>query len=339
MTILCLVRDNRDGGWAAFSDCLITSDYDDVGTSISSPIRHNHQSRETFGFSEVTLEEKLGLVKSDFLFGWAGNRSQAILKLECIKAEGAIFNMSSQIIDGENAQIFIQRHSDGTYYINIGPANNFKILRSGDFQFFFAGSGSKIISGQRFTADHKELGSNAQSVVGAALNAVSRFISEEMAGQHSQFYSLRTGGHYRIFCGSNEGIYQIRYCINHWRKNSINQPAVYKISMPYILDDREFLIDFDIGDDWTPKHSGGIGLAPLLQNPREKKIFQMKIEDILNARLGDYTLHVCWTEKAHRSFFVNVHEPQFDISESLYKYPHSFVTQEAVKTAFERMGL
>ena len=86
MTLLVFIKDNRNDLWAALSDCLITSDATEEGISLRTPNRSQNQ-RRTYGFTEVRLEEKLGLIGKNELFGWENSRHEARKTLGALLAD------------------------------------------------------------------------------------------------------------------------------------------------------------------------------------------------------------------------------------------------------------
>lgn len=188
-----------------------------------------------------------------------------------------------------------------------------------------------------FTARHKPLGEGVRHVAGAAFSALSRFMSEEMAGQDSQFYSLRTGGHYQIFYGHPEGIRQLRYSVNHWIKSASGDPLVLSIAIPFVANSYECFVEFAVNDGWDLSFTNAIALAPLLQHPRGSAKLDIKPIDVLQSEFADFTFHVCWTENAHECFVVSIQEPRFDFADGFKKFPHEDVTRNAVRDTFFRM--
>lgn len=339
MTILCLVRDTRDGSWALFSDCLITSDQDLQGPSLRTPSRPNYGAKETFGFSEVALEEKIGFVEDQMILGWSGKRREAVDTLAKIRARGPEDEIKEFLTRGQNAYIVIRQTKDAGSAISLcAPTGQIHSVKSEGYEFFFAGSGSCILQDWKFTARHTPLGQGSPNAVWAALGAVSRFMSEELAGQDSQFYSLRTGGHYRIFYGHSDGITQLHYSVNHWIKSASGEAVVSSIALPYIADTCECFVEFDVNEGWQTSITNAIALAPLLQSPRESPKLEIKAVDVLKSEIADCTFHVCWTDDAHEAFVVSVCEPRFTFTDGWgTKHPHEDKTLDAVQNAFSRM--
>lgn len=339
MTILCLVRDTRDGSWAMFSDCLITSDFELEGRALTTPHRPNYGAKDTFGFSEVALEEKIGFVDDQIILGWAGSRPEAVNVLAKIKARGPEEEIKEILSDRQNPYIAVQYENGIGFAFTVwAPTNQVHSVSSEGYEFIFAGSGSRILQGHKFTAKHMPLGQGAPNVAWAALTAVSRFMSEEMAGQDSQFYSLRTGGHYRIFYGHPDGIRQLHYCVNHWVKSLSGEPVVRSIVFPHVANSYECLVEFSVNESWNLSITNAIVLAPLLQSPRESTQIVIRPVDVLKSEVADCTFHVCWTENAHETFLTSVREPRFNFAEGFEKFPHEDATLSAVQSAFARMA-
>lgn len=160
-----------------------------------------------------------------------------------------------------------------------------------------------------------------------------------MAGKSSQFYSLRTGGHYRIFHGHPEGIRQVHFAMNHWVISDSGEPIVQSITLPFIVSSVELFVDFTVREGWGLEIKNAIALAPILQHPRKNTKLEFKPIDVLQSEFANFTFHVCWTKNAHESFVVSTQEPRFAITDWVFeKFPHSEVTMNAVRDAFLRMS-
>lgn len=340
MTILCLVRDTKVGRWAAFSDCLITSDLESQGSSLITPHRPNYGLKKTFGFSEVAVEEKIGFVDDQMLLGWAGNRDEAVQVRAKIKARGSDDEINSILSETENSYLLVNANKDAGYELWL--SGRFDVVHSEGYDFIFAGSGGKILEGLKFTGRHSPLGNSAPNPVWAAMQAMLRFMSEEMAGQDSQFYSLRTGGHYRLFYPHPDGIRQFRYSVNHWVQDASGEPVVKSIVVPYLSGIYECFVKFAVKKDWHCECTNAIALAPLLQSPRKSLKHEFNWFDALVSGFADCTLHVCWTNDAHETFAVSFQEPRFsyhtiDGTTELVKHAHEDETINVVRYAFSRM--
>lgn len=339
MTILCLVRDTRDGSWALFSDCLITSEINMQGLSLTTPHRPNYGPKETVGFSEVAIEEKIGFIEDQMILGWAGERQEAVDIRAKIKARGPEDDIKDILVGNRNPYVVVQHKKNDGFVISMcGPKGQLHSVNSGNYQFIFAGSGRHILEGISFTAKHKPLGEGAENAAWAALTAVSRFMSEEMAGQDSQFYCLRTGGHYRIFYGHQDGIRQLHYSVNHWIENVSGEAVVRSIVIPSFVKSYECFVEFAVNKDWQVSITNAIALSPLLQNPRESAKLEIIPVNALRSELADCTFHVCWKDNAHETFLVSVHEPRFNFIDGFKKFAHGDVTINAVRDTFSRMS-
>ncbi len=313
MTILCLVRNPKDGSWAAFSDCLITTDEFDSGASLVTPIRVNIREAGTMGFAECALEEKLGFLEPGLVLGWAGNRQEAISVAGAIRSRRSDSEIQQICEQSFNCYLIARYGIFGQEYIAmIGPS--IEKIESNGYEFYCAGSGARILKGLRFTGRLRPLAEGAIDVVSALFSAVSRFMSEEMAGQTSQFYSLRTGGHYQILCGIPGSVRRIHYCVNHWQQGE-NEPLVMRISLPLEADGHQAFISFDVGRNWELEVSTAIALAPLLQSPRTVDKIEIKPLEALVSTIAYCTFHVCWLKNSHQSFVVNLKEPFFELVE------------------------
>jgi hypothetical protein len=311
MTILCLVRNPKDGSWAAFSDCLITTDEFDSGASLVTPIRVNIREAGTVGFAECALEEKLGFLEPGLVLGWAGNRQEAISVANALRSRQSDNEIQQIFEQTSNCYFIAQCGILGQEYIAmVGP--NIEKIESNGYEFYCAGSGARILKGLRFTGRLRPLAEGAIDVVAALLSAVSRFMSEEMAGQTSQFYSLRTGGHYQILCGIPGSVRRIHYCVNHWRQGE-NEPLVMRISLPLEANGYQTFISFDVGRNWELDVSTAIALAPLLQSPRTVGKIEIRPLEALVSKIAYCTFHTCWLKDSHQSFVVNLREPFFEL--------------------------
>ncbi|WP_306114816.1 MULTISPECIES: hypothetical protein [unclassified Roseovarius] len=333
MTILCLVIDKRDGSWAAFADCLITSDANDQGLSLESPLRPRYENKNTIGFCEVALEEKIGFIEEGVLFGWVNARPEAVQKLRELKSRKSDEEVRDIIPGGRNCYFLAGNRKSGALSpMFCGPSEQMHRIDSGDYEFIFAGSGSRVLQGIEFTSHHQPLAKNAPNVIWATISAVSRFLSEEMAGQTSQFYSLRTGGHYRIFYNAPDGIRQLHFAVNHWFKNSDNEPVVTNVILPFLGNRYECLVEFEVGTQWQMNISKAVAIAPLLQSPRVEETFRIRALDVLQAKLSECTFHFCWNTEAHKAFVVQGQEPKFQLSDCAFeKRAHRQTTVEMVR--------
>jgi len=330
MTILCLVRNPKDGSWAAFSDCLITTDESDSGPSFKTPIRVNLREAGTVGFAESALEEKLGFLEPGLVLGWAGSRQEAISVANAIRSRRSDSEIQ-QICQQSSNCYFIARYGSGVqeYISMIGPG--IERIESNGYEFYCAGSGARILKGLKFTARHRPLAEGAVDVVSALLSALARFTSEEMVGQTSQFYSLRTGGHYQILCGVPGGVRRIHYNVNHWQQGE-NEPLVMRISLPLEADGHQAFVSFDVGRNWELEVFTAIALAPLLQSPRILSNIEIRPLDALVSKLAYCSFHVCWLKDSHQSFVVNLNEPFFELVDDAVRLnAYDFRTQAMVR--------
>lgn len=102
------MRGKRDGSWAAFSDCLITSNADDEGLSLRTPIRLNQNQKRTCGFYEAALEEKLGFVEDGMILGWVNNRGDAVDVLRQIQDRKPDSKIDKVLCQKENSYLVVQ---------------------------------------------------------------------------------------------------------------------------------------------------------------------------------------------------------------------------------------
>jgi hypothetical protein len=239
LTILCLVRDLRNGAWAAFADCLIISDEHDQGPSLRTPLQKNFMERETFGFTESALEEKIGFISKDLVFGWSGRRDLALAAVQAVRERISNDEIVEMCISDENCYFVAINNEDGTQnIIFFGPRGRVQTIQAHGYEFRFAASGSRILEDLRFTSKDSPLGFGAFDVVAAEIQALSKFLNEEMAGRTSQFYSLRTGGRYQIISGTSQGARRLLYCVNHWHQSEL-EPLLHSISVPIIKEQHE----------------------------------------------------------------------------------------------------
>lgn len=159
MTILCLVRDLKNGAWAAFADCLITSDENDEGASLRSPVRKNFMERKTFGFTELALEEKIGFVSEGLVVGWSGRRDLARTVVQAIGGRTYNDEITEICVSDENCYFVAIDNGDGTESLNFfGREDRLQTIQVHGYEFTFAGSGSRILEGLRFTSKELSLG-------------------------------------------------------------------------------------------------------------------------------------------------------------------------------------
>jgi hypothetical protein len=81
-----------------------------------------------------------------------------------------------------------------------------------------------------------------------------------------------------------------------------------------------------------------IGLAPLLQSPRERRIINIHLGEVLLSNSADYTFHICWGESGHRIFVASGQEPQFkQVVDGFERQPYSTQTIELVRDMLSKL--
>ena len=337
MTILCLVRDKIEGTWAAFSDCLITSDEHDEGIALHTPNRLFQDERTTHGFAEVRLEEKLGLLGDNCLFGWENSRHEASALVREIKSIGTKSFDFDTLAGRKLKNSYLIVTEDQSW-----PGSKIRLISNKERSEFFdgdrftvhaSGSGRGLIDRLKFTSAGggiSALGIGGD-VADAALKLMVKYLSEELGGSRSQFYSLRTGGWFSMFLPAPDGIYQYRFCFNHWSMGLNGEPLVSHIVIPWQQDGINFALTFLVNDDWKLEYRSAIAILPLLDLQRNVHITISPADVILNYK-ADSTFHYCWNSESHKCFAVPLAEPHFRADgEFLHKLPHSEVTISNVR--------
>jgi len=324
MTLLVFIKDNRNDLWAALSDCLITSDASKEGISLRTPNRSQNQ-RRTYGFTEVRLEEKLGLIGKNELFGWENSRHEARKTLGALLADPEKVSPDLFISQPELENSYLHIQFDpiskkSSISLSLA-ARRFKKLEKGHLTIFACGSGKDLVDSLRFTTFGPfDLGS-ATDCLQAALMIVGRVISEELGGEESQFYSRRTGCWYKVFYPGPNGIEQYRLGHNHWHLGMNGEPLVSPIIVPWEQNAIDFVLDFQVQTDWNLEFVNAVAILPISQMSYPKRKLDINPAEAIFSSKFDGTIHFCWRETSHRAFGVHAPEPRFERFGDFFQRP------------------
>jgi len=343
LTVLCLIRDKLAGTWAAFADCLITSDEFDEGQALVTPNRLYQDERTTHGFAEVRLEEKLGLLNETCLFGWENSRQEASNLIREIRSVGVdTFDFST--LTGrsfENSFLIISRKPGSTESIIRLFSNHDRssFFENDRFTVHASGSGKDLVDKLQFTSKGGGVQAltSQQDIAQAALTLLVKYLSEELGGRNSQYYSRRTGGWYSLFLPVQDGFFQYRFGFNHWALENQEQPVVTHIVLPWVQDGINCAVTFRVHDNWKLEYLYAIAVAPLLNSTERSRRLSIEPLDVLLNYESETTFHYCWKQESHGCFAVPISEPRFQFDGKLIsKLPHAEHTYSLVSQFFER---